>query len=581
MKFLTRVRLGLLAAVVVAGSLVGLTQVRAADEVIADWYSDITVSPDGSLELDEVIVYDFATNQRHGIFRDLSLTSKDGPNLVAEVLAVTDEENNPITYTEDSDEQALHVKIGDPDETVSGKHTYIISYRIYNAIRQFADHAELYWNVTGNEWSVPILGGGALVKWPEINTSSLAAGCFTGPVGSKAADCEFETTTSSVDFYANTEFKPSEGMTIFVSFPLGVISTTTVAATATTDNQIPTFVIMAIVGGILVTLTMIALLVWNKMAKTRLPRALKNQPIIVAYNPPDDLRPIEVGAIIDRKVDVTDISAVIMDLAVRGYLKIRYVERVVKFGFDKKDFELVKSRDGADLTNAADTAMFNLLFADREQVLVSELEKSKTTFQSVISTIRKDLETSLFTRDYFDVKAKKTIKIAGAVLFVCILVAALGNQMFGGVIFFVGILGVMISIVVMSFKNNQLSAKGVATLAQILGFKEFLSMTETDRLRLLNAPDLKPEVFEKWLAYAMVLGVEQKWAAKFADLYVTNPAWYDGGVNSTGFNSVSFARQMSLFGTSFNHVYQATTPSSGSSGGFSGGGSGGGGGGSW
>lgn len=566
---------------VVVGSMIGAVQVRAADEAIADWYSDITVSPDGSLELDEVIVYDFATNQRHGIFRDLPLVSKDGPNLVAEVLGVTDEENNLITYTEDSDEQALHIKIGDPDETVSGKHTYIISYRIYNAIRQFTDHAELYWNVTGNEWTVPVLDGGALVKWPEINTSSLAAGCLTGSVGSEATDCEFETATSSVDFYANTEFKPGEGMTIFVSFPLGVISTTTVAATATTDNQIPTFVIMAIVGGILVVITTVITLIWSSLAKKRLPRALKNQPIIVAYNPPDDLRPIEVGAIIDRKVDVTDISAVIMDLAVRGYLKIRYVERVVKFGFDKKDFELVKSRDGVDLTNAADKSMFDLLFADREQVLVSELEKSKTTFQSVISTIQKELEASMFARDYFDVKAKKTIKIAGAVLFVCILVAALGNQMFGGLIFFVGILGVMISIVVMSVKNNQLSAKGVATLAQILGFKEFLSMTETDRLRLLNAPDLKPEVFEKWLAYAMVLGVENKWAAKFADLYVTNPTWYENGVSSTGFNSVSFAQQMSLFGTSFNHVYRATTPSSGSSGGFSGGGSGGGGGGSW
>jgi len=109
--------------------------------------------------------------------------------------------------------------------------------------------------------------------------------------------------------------------------------------------------------------------------KPVIPRQLKKQPVTIEYNPPDDLSPIEVGTILNRRVDPTDISSVIMDLAVRGYLKIKYSVKPIKFLPDKKDFELIKLKNGFVLTNPADRAIFRLLFTGRNSVKLSDLKK--------------------------------------------------------------------------------------------------------------------------------------------------------------------------------------------------------------
>lgn len=285
-----------------------------------------------------------------------------------------------------------------------------------------------------------------------------------------------------------------------------------------------------------------------------------------------------------------DISSIIIDLAVRGYIKIRYTFQQIRFWPDKKDFELIKLKDGNDLTHPADKIIFELLFKDRDSVTLSDLKEQKTTFQSDIKKVQKDTEQHMYDDEYFDQVAKNKSKklktylsIASTILFFGFIIVKIlqSGLVFMFVVLFM-VAGAALSVVVARLANK-LTSKGVFTLGKILGFREFLQLTEKDKLQILNAPELQPEMFEKFLPYAMVLGVEEKWAQKFEGIYNTIPNWYEDST-ATNFNSYVLARNLTFFNGSFNQVFNITSPRSGSGfggGGSSGGRSGGGGGGSW
>ena len=137
----------------------------------------------------------------------------------------------------------------------------------------------------------------------------------------------------------------------------------------------------------------------------------------------------------------------------------------------------------------------------------------------------------------------------------------------------------------MNSNGDILTPQGLVVLGKILGFKEFLQLTEKDKLRLLDAPELQPETFEKFLPYAIALGVEDKWAQKFATIYNTIPGWYEDPT-ITIFNSNVLVNNLNLFNNTLNFAFNINAVGTNGGGGFSGGGgsgggSGGGGGGSW
>jgi uncharacterized membrane protein YgcG len=123
-------------------------------------------------------------------------------------------------------------------------------------------------------------------------------------------------------------------------------------------------------------------------------------------------------------------------------------------------------------------------------------------------------------------------------------------------------------------------------LGKIEGFRIFLRAVDGDRLNRLMPPDKTPELFEKYLPYAIALDSEQAWAQQFSAVLEHaeqttgySPAWYVG----SAFASAAFANS---FSGSFSSAIAASTSSPGTSsgsggGGFSGGGGGGGGGGGW
>src|SRR3989344_5283087 len=590
-------------------TLFGFQQVvRAETERINDFNATITIQKDGSVFVTENIIYDFGSNQKHGIFRDIPLTAINGPRLNINVSGVSDDIRNEFgqsyQYTTSITNNVLRIKIGEPNVFVTGIKNYIISYQVDNAIRTFNDRDELYWNVTGNQWPVAIQNARALVILPDSSIQNVRMDCFTGPQGGIQKNCTFNQVDSSVVRYSTTQsLNVNEGLTLVLGIPLGYIQNTYVPpqqtySSSNTSTSSNNFILGIFLGLFIIFIFVLVISLFaRRAAKTKpkpvIPRELRGRPVVPEYNPPDNLPPIEIGTLLDGRVDVTDISSVIMDLAIRGYLKIRYTTQEIRFWPDKKDFELIKLKDGADLVHPADKIIFKLLFKSRGSVKLSDLKEQKNDFQAQIKKIQEDTEQYLRDKGYFDRTAKDKSKklktylwIATAILFIGTFLLTISPSWFGLIFIasFAGFVGAVIVIPIMIMRlANKLTPRGIAALGKILGFKEFLQLTDKDKLRLLNAPELQPEMFEKFLPYAMVLGVEDKWAQKFEGIYNTTPNWYEDPT-AASFNSYVFARNLALFNSSFNQVL--SIPSSSSSSGFggggsSGGGSGGGGGGSW
>src|SRR6266542_2625493 len=175
-------------ALILAG--VATPAAAAPGESIASYDTRIQVSADGRMRIIETIVYDFGANSRHGLIRRIPATFRydrthDRVYPIDEVGVTMDGSTVPVERSAGGGYQVL--KIGDPGRTVNGKHTYAIGYTVRGGLNSFADHEELYWNVIGGEWDVPIEAGRAEITGPA---PVQRVACFAGPVGSRASCAE-------------------------------------------------------------------------------------------------------------------------------------------------------------------------------------------------------------------------------------------------------------------------------------------------------------------------------------------------------------------------------------------------------
>lgn len=303
--------------------------------------------------------------------------------------------------------------------------------------------------------------------------------------------------------------------------------------------------------------------------------------IIAQYEPPDNLTPVEVGTVIDEKVDKKDISAEIIYLAVKGYLKIILLEGGGLF--KTKDYELQKLKDENDLPNDFDKKLMESLFGSKSSIKLSDVKKDFNFYKDITETIEKIYQ-SVVNKNYFGKnpnKVKTVYIIIGVIIWFFGFLSGFIFGSFGIVSGFIAGLIVIIFGIFMPVKTKE----GVLAKEHILGLKEYLSVAEKERLSFHNAPEKNPEHFEGFLPYAMVLGVEKEWAKQFEGIYNQQPNWYVGPV-SGGFSVAVFVNDLGRFQASANAVFggRGSAASGGSGfggGGFSGGGFGGGGGGSW
>lgn len=538
-------------------------EASAGSERIESFSSSITIDQDASFDAVEEIKAVFP-DPKHGIDRNIPVRYRDShgfiENIRLTVDSVDDGQGNAYPYALSTQGDDLRIRIGDPNRTVTGERTYEIRYTVRRALLSLADHDELYWNVSGDAWSMPLESVTASVLLPSgIADKDVTTSCYTGPTGSTAKDCVAAT---SDGLYVWSAKGP---LTIAIGWPKGFVTAPTALDSARDfllDNII-----------FLVPILVFIAMFWTWWTRGRDP---KTGTVMAEYDPPLGMTPVEVAALSDMTVEPRAISATIVDLAVRGYLKIAESDGKVLL-WDRKDYSLVRLKPADAGLPASENGLFEAIFDGRESVAVSGLA-TDAAFQKARALYQAEVMKSLVSAGHF---AKNPGTVRVYYVFAAVVVAtAIGvsaqrlESRFG----FAGIFSFIVSAMMIAafgiFMPRRLP-KGAEAYRHAKGFKLYLKMAEKRRIEWQVTEDM----FEKFLPYAMAFGVVDAWTRAFEGMTVPKPDWYEGA-SVASFSPVSFGTAIGGFGTAASH---ATMPSSSGStgGGSSGGGAGGGGGGSW
>ncbi len=537
---------------------------------ITEFISEIQIFDDSRVVVTESVQYDFGTEEHHGIYRIIQFRytiNWASYNIKIRVLSVEDALGNAWPFSTSSFAGELKIQIGDASSYVSGLQTYNIAYEVKRAINYFDDHDELYWNITGNGWDVPIISATASVTLPEaVSEEQLQFACFTGPYGSSSQDCTSMASSSGSVVFASSDPMPlGDGLTLVLGFPKGVVEKPDFLQQALwflSDNW-----------PISLPLVILSIMFFLWYTRGRDPKVVST--IIPLYEPPSQLSAGEVGTVIDEKIDLKDISAAIIQLAVKGYIKIKEIETTKLFG-KGRDYELQKLKEPNETLKGYEREIMKGIFDLGPTRTVSSL---KNKFYLYLKTIKQSLYESLVENGFFPTNPEKVRQLY---LVFSILVLPLGVFTMVYMASYVAgtatILAGIVCIVVSRFMPRK-TKLGAETHKQILGFKWFLSVTETERLKFHNAPAKSPKEFEQFLPYAMVLNVEKEWSEQFKEIYLAPPDWYVGS-QGAAFGAWYLASSLGSFSSDLNRA-MVTAPQGTSVAGGGGSGFGGGGGGSW
>ena len=562
--------LALLAVLLAAG-------VASAERVLS-WETELYLEAEDAFGVVERIRWDFEGESRHGILRDIPVAYGRGRaadyQIDLEVTQVTDAAGRPRPWRVRRSGRAVEIRIGDPDALVSGVEDYWIHYRVERGILFFPDHDELYWNATGHELEVPVERASATLYLPAtLAPADVQPLCFTGPQGSLAQGCAAKPGVNAIRFEATEGLGPREGLSVAVSLPKGAIREPSAAERWLSRARdylsawaaLPLLVLATLVG------------LWRSQGRD--PAAGAAVP--VRYEPPAGLSPAEVGTVLDERADLADVTATILDLAVRGYLRIEEVESAGFLFLRDRDWRLVKLREGADL-RPHEGILFDRLFAAREHVTVSSL---KNRFYAHLPAVKDAIYAAVSREDRFFPGSPEKVRRAWGGAGVVLL--ALGGVVLFSQASLAAGAGLALSglfVLVFSRVMPRRTRRGREVYEEIRGFQEFVERVDKDRLERFGGRTA--ERFERVLPYALVLGAADAWADAFGDLYTEPPRWYAGRSN-VPFHPRLFVSEL---GNSLGAIGQvmASAPrgaGSGSSGfgggGFSGGGFGGGGAKSW
>jgi uncharacterized membrane protein len=551
---------------------------------ISDFNDDITISADGTTTVHERITVVFI-GEFHGIHRTIPIDypGPSGTNytLFLSVKGVTDEGRAPLKYESSRQGHYRDLKIYIPGATDTTR-TVEIHYVLRNAVRFFTDHDEFYWNVTGNDWPVPIDHATALVSFPAAASGSLRAQAFTGVYGSKSGEATSNVNGADATFETTNPLPMRGGLTIDVYLPKGILhEPSSFTRTLWFIGSNPIVFLPFVTFGVMFVL-------WWYKGRDPDP----GQSVAPMYEPPPGISPAEAGTLLDDKIHPRDITSTIVDLAVRGYIKIEEtVDKGVFFHHKDYIFHLLKPQSQWQGLAPHEQVMLSNIFAGGGSE--TRLSSLKNQFYTTIPVIRGDIMSSLREKGMYLLDPESANGYSfGAIL---VIVAPFAIVQFLGwkdVFSSVGLLVLCggISALIWWLFAREMTAKtvkGGRTRVAVLGFQEFMTRVDADRLKRMP-----PDTFEKCLPYAMALGVEHQWAQAFAGIVKDPPSWYSSPNGFVGFNPLFFAASMNSMATDMNQVFvsapRASSTGSGwgggggfGGGGFSGGGFGGGGGGAF
>ena len=534
---------------------------------ITDFHSTVNLDQQGRANVSERISLVF-NGTYHGIYRDIPI-EYPGPHgtnysLFLKITRVTDGAGNQLKYESSIRNGYRHLKIYVPGAEDATK-TVEIDYSVPNAVRYFPSYDEFYWNVTGNDWPVPIDHASAFVHLPDNAAGQLRAQAFTGLYGSVSHDASAEVTGANARFQTTSPLPMRGGLTIDVYIPKGILQEPgpmTKASWFLRSNPLLLLPPWAFV---------VMFCLWWFKGRDPNP-GLSVAPM---YDPPTDMTPAEVGSLVDDAVNPRDITSTIVDLAVRGFIKIEEtVDRGLVFHHKDYIFHLLIPRQKWTGLAPHERVMLENIFAgDAAETRLSSL---KNRFYTAIPVIRDDIMSALRRKGMYliDPESANAYMLGGAALAAApfILLAVTGAaDVFGSVP--IAVVTIALAALVVWLFGRQMTCKtlkGARTRIAILGFEEFMNRVDADRIRRMP-----PNTFEKFLPFAMALGVEHHWAQAFAGIVQKPPTWYVSP-NGAMFNPILFSSTMHSMSYDMNQVFVSAPRASSSCSGWSGGGFGGG-----
>lgn len=620
-----------------------------ADERILLYRSQLSVNADGSLDVCETITVNAEQlSIKRGIYRDFPVRYKDafGHNYNVDfTLLGVERDGQREPYHINQLSNGLRIYIGKEDYFIpSGEHTYVLTYRTNRQLGFFKDYDELYWNVTGNDWEFPIDKAEAVVTLPLGAGSNIRSTVgYTGRAGEKGADYSFNTDyPGNIIFTTTRALAPREGFTIAVSWPKGYIAGPDLKHKAGYFFRDNRAVVLALFAGLFVLIYY--LVVWHRFG-----RDPKKGTIIPLFRPPDKLSAAAARYIMKMGYDDKAFAACIINMAVKGFLEIREEKK----GYTLKkiaESEEALSQDERKLAKKLFSPFHTLELVNSNHFIIgparaelrNELKKAfeKTYFLTNTGYFIRGLILSIiFLLPAVFVIPADRIFIGIFVLFWLSIwtvgVAGLGAQVFslwkgvfsnaanrvlllGGAValtlfglpFFIGeaigigvltyalspaVMAVAVVIVGINILFYRLlkapTLTGRMIMDRIEGFRMYLGTAEKERLRIMHPPQETPELFEKFLPYALALDVEQAWADKFSGMLQRvsaetgkgySPSWYHGTLlSSAGLSGFTGVLSSGISGAISSSSTAPGSSSGSSGGGSSGSGGGGGGGGGW
>ncbi|MFA5026237.1 MAG: DUF2207 domain-containing protein, partial [Candidatus Shapirobacteria bacterium] len=577
-------------------------KVSAADYEITNFSSQIKLEENSSLTITEKIETNFFI-QKHGIFRIIPyIYNHNGKTIKADigVLGVKDEAGKTVPYTIENYRQSIKIKIGDANKLIIGIKDYYVQYNIRKVVLDYGDGPEIYWNVTGGEWEVPIPRAEAIIESPFGKITKTE--CF---------GCQKNFTDNEATF------EGKEGLTVVIQIDK--------------NNQlkIPGFLEKKVEEirdnfGYLIALLPLVLMFYFWYSRGRDKRYLtenvfyepenqieKNVPLInrphlpMVYSPIDGLTPGEVGAIIDEKIDTKDVVAEIVELARLGYFSIKKVENKGIFGIVTRDYELTKTNKTTENLKKYQEYLLESLFGidigiksktiQNEKILeftgrvpepiTVKISDLNNHFYTHLKELREKIYQQMVLGRIFaeNPDSVRTRWMAIAIVFNFLMMWAIifffasvtGN---GGPVLVV-ITGFIPSII-MAWQMPRKTAKGYSLNRQAEGLKYYLSKGKW-REEIAE----KQLFLEEMLPLAITLGIVDQLAKDMKYLGMEPPKYFEGvAMNSfvNDLNNFSSSTATGLTSSPSNYSGSGSwSGGSGFSGGGGGGGFGGGGGGSW
>jgi uncharacterized membrane protein YgcG len=555
-------------------------------EKILSFHSDIEVETSSIITVKEYIkIYANGTIFKRGITRTIPTVSADSlgkkVKLDFKVLSVERDGRTSKYHTEQGN-GAITIFVGEKDVLLNeGEYNYTITYSISGQIRFFEAYDEIYWNVNGFDWSLSFDQVSSQITLPKGGKIFQNA-CYTGRYGSNSTNCISTILSENSIRFSAENLRAGENLTVALGFNKGTVHPPPPPPPPTFLQKFGTFIL----GGFI----SLALLFYYGVTWLKFGIDPPKPTVFPQFEVPNEMTPASVGMLDKLRYHGDLITGSILNLAVKGYLKIEEDSQDYVFGlFKNKKFIIHKIKEDSGLLNDEERVLFSKLFSGTSILTLDGKYDSKV--QSAVTAYKASLRKQHHSLIYQGFNFKYwLIPILAIIAYIFLFVFLASNYFQGGydgLIFFVFLVVNIVFFLIYQYLIRKPAVKKLRIKSLIDGFKMYLSAAEEKKIAFFNPPDLTPEIFEKLLPYAVVLGAEDVWGDKFQSLINKSiidqsyrPAWYAGHIGN--FSTFNHTLNASL---SNSLSRSATPPSSSGSGsgggGFSGGGGGGGGGGGW